>query len=94
VTEAGIAFNTGDLAASYGNPGDLELVDQVGFAFHVIGLTGVSTSGGHRIASLQQPIARSPYPSRRAGGWRSTSATTARQPVLPTERLRTAGFSR
>ena len=55
-TEAGIKFSTSDVAASYGNPTGLELVNQVGFSFQVVGLSGISTSGGNRIATLQQPM--------------------------------------
>lgn len=54
-TYSGIKFNASDLG-SYARPSDVELVNQVGFSFHVVGLSDLTTSGSYRIAKLQMPM--------------------------------------
>ncbi|RKP49945.1 hypothetical protein D7Z26_19160 [Cohnella endophytica] len=54
-TYSGIKFNASDLG-SYARPSDVELVNQVGFSFHIIGLSDLATSGSYRVAKLQMPM--------------------------------------
>ena len=59
VPPLGLAFTTGTLPATFNaatNPGDLELVEQIDFSYHVLGLTGITAASGFNEAVLQQPM--------------------------------------
>lgn len=55
-TYAGISLAGTGLPASFTHQADMEIVNQSGFSFHVVGLASVATSGSNRIATLQQPM--------------------------------------
>ncbi|MGK9146044.1 hypothetical protein KXS11_00240 [Plantibacter flavus] len=55
-TFAGITLSGSGLPASLSQQSDMEIVNQDGFSFHVVGLTSVTTSGSNRVATLQQPM--------------------------------------
>lgn len=52
---SGIKFSSSDLGA-YANAADAELVNQVGFSFHVIGISSIISNGTSRVAQLQMPM--------------------------------------
>lgn len=54
-TYSSIKFNASELGI-YARSSDVELVNQVGFSFHVVGLSELTTSGSYRIAKLQMPM--------------------------------------
>lgn len=73
VPPTGLAFTTGSLPSTFDsrtNPGDLELTEQVGFSYHVLGLTGVTAGSGFNQAVLQQPMGAIAWSEPR--GWGSS----------------------
>ncbi len=53
-TPDGLEFNMSDLPA-LSNSGDVEIVSQSNFAYHIVGIRGLTNSGSYRIALMQQP---------------------------------------
>ncbi len=55
-TFAGVTLNASGLPGSYARAGDMEIVNQSGFSFHVVGVDSIAASGGNQNVTLQQPM--------------------------------------
>lgn len=67
-TYAAVTVAGAGLPSSFTNVGDMEVVNQVGFSFHVVGLSAVSTTGSNKSLTLQQPMGAIAFSQPQAWG--------------------------